>query len=71
LEENHRHEDEVRGGVGGAVTGFFDEGKFLGGVGHGKEDLTAESAEERRERRRRSKIIDGKIMGGKIITFAR
>ena len=29
LEQNHRHEDEVRGGVGGAVAGLFEERKFL------------------------------------------
>jgi hypothetical protein len=25
LKKNHRHEDEVRGGVGGAITGFFNK----------------------------------------------
>ena len=29
LEQNHRHEDEVRGGVAQAVAGLFDERKFL------------------------------------------
>ena len=29
LEQNHRHEDEIRGGIGGAVTGLFEERKFL------------------------------------------
>ena len=28
LEQNHRHEDEVRGGVGGAVAGLFKKGSF-------------------------------------------
>ena len=29
LEQDHRHEDEVRRGVGGAVTGLLEERKFL------------------------------------------
>ena len=29
LEENHRHEDEVRGGIGGAVARLFEEGELL------------------------------------------
>src|SRR5262249_39967465 len=36
LEKDHCHEDEVRGGVGGAVAGFFQEGKFLGRLSHAK-----------------------------------
>src|SRR6185369_8092107 len=36
LEKDHRHEDEVRGGIGGAVAGLFDKREFLlGGLfGH-------------------------------------
>jgi hypothetical protein len=54
LEENHRHEDEVSSSVGGAVSGYFDDGEFLGGVGHGGGDLIAE---ERTGTRRKGKII--------------